>query len=83
VVIGIVEPTSGVYQKFGRFEVRWPGPTLWVAPPQVPPSSLAPWTWAKEEALLWQLMHSHVFGGRGESNVAYAFKRAEERDARC
>jgi hypothetical protein len=82
VVIGTVEPTSGVYHKFGRLEVRWPGPTLWVVPPQVPPSSFAYWTWCKEEALLWQLRHTHVFGGRGESNVAYAFQQAEQRDAR-
>ena len=57
-----------IVQKFGMLEVRWPGPALWVIPPPKPPSSLASWTWCKEEALLWQLMHNHVF----------AFKNAEE-----
>jgi hypothetical protein len=73
VTIGIVEPESGVYQKFGELHVRWPGPTLWVRPPSRPPSSLAPWTWCREEAPLWQLRHSHIFAG---GNVAFAFREA-------
>lgn len=63
-----------IVQKFGTLEVRWPGPTLWVVPPRKPPSSFASWTWAKEETLLWQLMHSHIFGNR---NVHFAFREAE------
>jgi hypothetical protein len=75
VIIGTVG-WAGTYQKIGRLAVRWPGPTLWIEPPQVPPSSFATWTWAKEEALLWRLMHNHAFGN---SSVCFAFKHAEER----
>ena len=72
VMVGI--RAGAIVQKFGTLEVRWPGPTLWVVPPLRLPSSFASWTWCKEPALLWKLLHNHAYGNR---NVHLAFREAE------